>query len=155
MALIVHYHTAVPASKRTSDATTHKTKDCGCGGKDKTVDAPTRIQEIKSKISGSAGIDLKRSNPSEYAKLEKELTALLDKQPDRQAKDAAYSQKLTRDAGEPVNAAWLKLDRMTPDSLAREARAKGIKDETKTGQVMGILRAQFKPVQIEAWSQHF
>lgn len=77
------------------------------------------------------------------------------KKPEPVAKVEDATQKLTRDAGEPVNAAWLKLDRMTPDSLAREARSKGIKDETKTGQVMGILRATFKPVQIDAWSQHF
>lgn len=147
MALIVHYHTAVPASKRTTDAKSGKTKDCGCGGHDKkTTDAALSCESCGKQFEGPrAGTKCPKCGSDDT--LLKVTTG--------KGMDTQYAQKLTRDAGEPVNAAWLKLDRMTPDSLAREARSKGIKDETKTGQVMGILRATFKPVQIDAWSQHF
>lgn len=63
--------------------------------------------------------------------------------------------KPTRDAGEPVNGEWMKLDRMTPDDLSRAASAKNITAEGKTDTIMGILRATFNPNQIEAWSLYF
>jgi ribosomal protein L37AE/L43A len=65
---------------------------CASCAKKKAKDATTpegrelrgRIREIKAQISGSAGIDLKRSDPARYAALEKELTERLDQASDVQ-----------------------------------------------------------------------
>jgi hypothetical protein len=64
----------------------------------------------------------------------------------------AVDERPTRDAGEPVNAAWLKLDRLAPEELARKADTKGVKASGKTDMIMGLLRAEFSQNQIEAWS---
>jgi hypothetical protein len=61
----------------------------------------------------------------------------------------------TADDGAPVNAAWLKLDRLMPDDLQRKADAKGIKAQGKTDIIMALLRAEFTASQIQAWTLFF
>jgi hypothetical protein len=63
-----------------------------------------RIREIKAQISGSAGIDLKRSDPARYAALEKELTERLDQASDVQPVGDAYAPAV----GDRVNRAIIE-----------------------------------------------
>lgn len=58
----------------------------------------------------------------------------------------------TADDGAPVNAAWLKLDKMLPIDLEQKASAKGITAQGKTDIIMALLRAEFTKTQIEAWT---
>jgi hypothetical protein len=55
-------------------------------------------------------------------------------------------------AGKPVNTEWLRLDKLTPEALAAEAKSEGIKGEGKTDLIMAILRKNFSTAQFDAWS---
>jgi hypothetical protein len=55
-------------------------------------------------------------------------------------------------AGKPVNTEWLRLDKLTPEALAAEAKSEGIKGEGKTDLIMALLRKNFSTAQFDAWS---
>jgi hypothetical protein len=53
--------------------------------------------------------------------------------------------------GKPVNAEWIRLDKLSPESLAGESTRGGIKAEGKTDQIMALLRKKFSKDAFEAW----
>lgn len=160
MATHIHFHGSRGGGKtqRTIDAMAKasregkkvllvsKTRDCGCGGSDKkTTDAAMECDKCGNKFQAiHAGVKCPKCGSTE--------TFALVPHPDSKSRDSA---RPTRDAGEPVNNEWIKLDRMMPDDLARAAGAKNVVASGKTDTIMGILRATFSPQQVESWALYF